>query len=333
MRKTAPVSATSDSLTVSEIRDLAQAWIDDGEVRQLSPATLSERRLVTQKLLWFLKDRELRDCCTRELRSFLAYCSRGHEEERGRWGNDQCRRQVKPRTIKAYHRVLRAFFNWLIEAGDIEASPMAAIKPPLVRDDQVQPFSRDQVAALLAAARKSHNPRRNEALVLLMIDTGARASEVCSLKLRDLNLTEKKLQIVQGKGGKARTLFIGRQTTRALWSYLREEGRDPEHHGETPLFLSDRGLTAGEKLTRSGLGYIIRDLGQEAKIQGIRCSPHVCRHFFAVQFLRAGGNVFTLKELLGHTSLAMTNRYVALAEADLESQHRKFSPGDQVKRK
>jgi site-specific recombinase XerD len=60
--------------------------------------------------------------------------------------------------------------------------------------------------------------------------------------------------------------------------------------------------------------------------------PHTFRHTFAVMFLRAGGNTFTLQQLLGHTSLAMTNRYVALAQADIENQHRQFSPADHLKK-
>jgi site-specific recombinase XerD len=85
-------------------------------------------------------------------------------------------------------------------------------------------------------------------------------------------------------------------------------------------------------LTRSGLLQLIRRLGKAAKIEACRCSPHTFRHTFAVEFLRAGGNVFTLKELLGHTTLTMTQRYVAIAQADIESQHRRFSPADRLKR-
>ena len=73
-----------------------------------------------------------------------------------------------------------------------------------------------------------------------------------------------------------------------------------------------------------------RQTREGRKDRGMRCSPHVFRHTFAIEFLRAGGNVFTLKELLGHTSLTISNRYVALADADIERQHRLFSPVEAI---
>jgi site-specific recombinase XerD len=74
-------------------------------------------------------------------------------------------------------------------------------------------------------------------------------------------------------------------------------------------------------------------LGRVAGLQACRCTTHTFRHTFSVEFLRAGGNVFTLKELLGHTTLAMVNHYVALAQADIENQHRQFSPADRLRRR
>jgi integrase/recombinase XerD len=112
-------------------------------------------------------------------------------------------------------------------------------------------------------------------------------------------------------------------TARALWNYLREEEREPND----PLFLSER----GEQLTRSGLLQLIERLGSTARITAARCSPHTFRHTFSVEFLRAGGNVFSLQQMLGHTALHMTNRYVTLAQADIENQHRQYSPVERLK--
>jgi site-specific recombinase XerD len=328
MGKRAPVSVSAKELTISDWQDLAQGWIDDGDLRQLSPRTLEERRRVTDKLLWFLRDREYPTCGTRELRAFLAYVSRGHEEQGGRWGNERMTRPVGARTVHAYFRVLRAFCRWLVDGGELDGSPIETLRPPVVRADQVQPFTEEQVNKLLDTAKRGTHPRRDEALLLFMLDTGCRASEVISLRVRDLDLTGRKARIL-GKGNKHRTVYFGRHTNRALWAYFREEPRDEG----AAVFLSDRGTTAGEALTRSGLGKIIGRLGAEAKLDAVRCSPHTFRHTMAVTFLRAGGNVFSLKELLGHTTLTMTNKYVALAQADLEAQHRQFSPADRLKRR
>jgi site-specific recombinase XerD len=130
-----------------------------------------------------------------------------------------------------------------------------------------------------------------------------------------------------GKGNKHRVVHFGRDTKKAVWKYLQK--RDIEE--DEPLFLSVRGTLAGDPLTRAGLLQLMERLGKVAGLQGVRCSPHTCRHTAALRFLNAGGNVFSLQQLLGHTDLTMTQRYLNLAEADLESQARRFSPVDSLK--
>ena len=258
-----------------------------------------------------------------ELRQFLAYLNKGHEEPGGRFGNPQLTHPVRPRTVKDYHSHLRTFFRWLVEEGGIEECPIDGIAPPISRSDQVQPFSEAQVAAMIAAARKTVHARRDEALIMFLLDTGVRASELADLTLASVDLTGKRA-IVLGKGNKRRTVYFGRATTKALWQYLNEEVREPN----SPLFLSDRGRQAGDPLTRSGLLQLIGRVGSAASIEAVRCSPHTFRHTFAVNFLRNGGNCFTLQQLLGHTNSQMTYKYVALAQADIEKQHRQYSPVD-----
>jgi len=333
MAKTAPRFAkTGPSIPAAELLQLGQGWLLDGEIRQLSKRTLEARRFLVEKLLWFLRQREYPACGTHELRAFLAYLSTSHETEDGRWGKagdplvTSARRPVKARTVQTYFGNLRTLFRYLVAEGAIEASPMEALRPPIARSDQIQPFTSDQIQALINAARRSRHPRRDEAILLFLLDTGARASELCALRVRDLDLQGRRCSVL-GKGNKTRSLYFGRDTTKALWAYLKEEPREP---GE-PLFLADRGKGAGDPLTRSGLLQLIGRLGTAAKVEACRCSPHTFRHTHAVEFLRSGGNVFTLKELLGHTTLAMVNRYVALAQADIENQHRQHSPVDRLR--
>src|SRR5205823_6013506 len=118
--------------------------------------------------------------------------------------------------------------------------------PPVARDDQIQPFTDDQVKALLAAARKSRNRVRDEAILLVLIATGMRASELCGLRMRDLDLSGRSCTVL-GKGDKRRTLPLGRNASRALWQYLRDEDREPDQC----VFLGDSAKCAGDPLTRS----------------------------------------------------------------------------------
>lgn len=326
MKKTAHLLTDSrTSISTSDLDAQSRCWLLDSEIRQHSQATIDNRRLILDKLAWFLRDHELAECGSRELRLFLAYVGRPQREGSGRWGNERRREPVRPITVKSYHALLRTFFAWLVSEGAIDLSPMETIAQPIARPDQVQPFSEAQIAALLKAAKATHHPKRDELIIRLLFDTGVRASELVALKMKNIDIGERRC-LVKGKGNKHRSVYFGRNAAKALWQYLRESPREPDE----PLFASDRGKTSGDALTRSGLLQLIKRLAREARIEAVRASPHTLRHAFAINFIRAGGNVFTLKEILGHTSLAMVNKYVALAEADIEMQHRRYSPGDRL---
>lgn len=309
---------------VSDLKRFASGWILDGKYRQLSVQTLTLRRSTLDKLIWWLDRSDFKECGTFEIRGFISYVANGHTDKQGRWGNKTLTKPVKTRTVKDMHGILRTFFRFLVSEGYLPASPMEGLKPPVHRADQIQPLTEDQVRSLLKAAKRSRHPQRNEALVMFLLDTGVRASELCGISFGNVDIVNRKA-VVLGKGNKQRAVFFSRETGRMLWRCLRSREIDQE----SPLFQSER----SEHLTRFGLAQLIERLGHDAKIEAVRCSPHTIRHTFAVMFLRAGGSVFTLKEMLGHTDLAMTNRYVALAQADVQNQHRQFSPVENLKRK
>ena len=316
------------ALSTAEVERLARLWLLEGKAQRQSPRTLTEKQGVLNKLLWFLGERNYTTCDRSELMDFLAYCSDGHNEPGGRWGNPRMTRPISARTLWNYSMYLRAFFAWIVADDRLAESPFLRIKKPIVRAHQVRPFSEENIAALFDAARRSKNPKRDLAIIKFAVDTGVRASELCGLQMNDLDLGTQCCTVL-GKGGKRRTIYFGRDTTKALCQYLKEQPRDDEDF----LFLSDRGAGAGDALTRAGLLQMFGRLGKAGRIVGVRVSPHTARHTFAVRFLQAGGNVFTLQRLLGHETLAMTNRYLSLTDADLEDQHRQFSPVDQLKRK
>lgn len=328
MQKTElPFSNSNPGISVSDLSRFAEGWLLDCEIRQHSQATLDNRRLVLNNLVWFLNEKNYDTCSTLELRQFFAYVTRGDKGTPGRWGHADLDNTVRPSTVRTYHSRLRTFFRWAVGEGAIAKSPLDPIAPPISRTDQIQPFTEPQVGALLAASKKSKHPRRDEAIVMFLLDTGVRASELCGLRFGDLDLPGRRCTVV-GKGNKVRAIFFGQTTAKALWNYL----RGGNHESASPLFASDRGTSAGDAFTRSGLFQLIERLGKVAKVEATRCSPHTFRHTFAISFLRNGGNVFTLQQILGHTCLQMTNRYVALAQADIERQHRQYSPVDRIRR-
>ena len=158
---------------------------------------------------------------------------------------------------------------------------------------------------------------RNRTIILLLLDTGVRASELCGLAIKDADLTNKRI-LVLGKGNKERALPISPRTAKTLWRYLTTERKDEPVNA--PLFLGSE----GDPLNRNALLKLLIRLGAKAGVRD--CHPHRFRHTFAVNFLRNGGNVFELQMALGHTTLQMVQTYLVLAQADLDAAHRKASP-------
>jgi integrase/recombinase XerC/integrase/recombinase XerD len=235
---------------------------------------------------------------------------------------------ARPSTIQTYHRHLRAFLNFCVDEGTLNQSPLRNVKPPRVPVEQIQPFSPEQVQALLNATARSEEKNRNRAILLLLVDSGMRVSEMCSLRVSDVDRTTGQIVVV-GKGNKRRTVYTGATSRRALGRYLQVQR--PNATPEEALLHGDGDAGAGVGLTPNGVRLMMRRLGKNAGLTGVRVSPHTARHTFAVNFLRGGGNLFELQALMGHKSLAVLRRYVALAQTDLEQAHRRASPADRLR--
>lgn len=313
MPSSEPRFANPDALRVDMIDELAEAWLIAAEVQQLSERTVGTRKDALAKLVWWCRHTNRTSIDTADIRAFLRYVQTGHTDTQGRWGNPNCTAPVSARTVRDYHNILRTFFHWLVAEGELPDNPMQRIPSPVSRPDQIQPFTREESLAIIGAARLDKHPKRALAIVLTLLDTGLRASELVALQLQDLNLTLRRARVT-GKGDKRRTVVFSERCARALLGYLRTEQTNDDC-----VFAGTRG-----PLTRSGLLQITTAIGDAAGVP--HAHPHRFRHTFAVEFLRAGGDVFTLQALLGHTHLQMTQRYVQFAQTDIEHAGRRFSP-------
>jgi integrase/recombinase XerD len=161
------------------------------------------------------------------------------------------------------------------------------------------------------------------ALILLLLDTGMRAGEAGRLDVCDVDLVNSEI-FIQPYGSsmrktKSRAIPIGKSTQRALWKYLASRD-DPQP--DDPFFL---GLT-GKAIDNHTILQIVRKLGDKAGVKN--CHPHRLRHTFAIEYLRNGGDIFTLQKILGHSSLEMVQHYLAVAKTDTTAAHKRASPAD-----
>lgn len=232
-------------------------------------------------------------------------------------------RPLSGAAVQGYTRTLKSFFAWADREGYVESNPILKIPVPKAETKILSTFSSDQIEGLLAACRNCNiSGQRNLAMMLVMLDTGLRVSELVGIDLDDVDLNEGQVMIRKGKGGRGRVVPVGSLVQRSLWKYINGHRPRPLTQNITRLFLSAEGLP----LTRSGVQQMVRRCGKRAGVSGVCCSPHTFRHTFARSYLLRGGDVFSLQKILGHSSLASVRICLNLFAGDVKEQHRRFSP-------
>jgi integrase/recombinase XerD len=182
-------------------------------------------------------------------------------------------------------------------------------------------LSRAQVNELIGAPNpKSLLYHRDVAILELLYASGLRASELCDMKMRDLNLSVGVVRIL-GKGMKERIVPVGAQARAAIERYLAECRPRLARTADERLFLS----RTGKPLDRIALWMLVEKYGRKSGIlRGV--SPHTLRHCFATHLLGGGADLRTVQELLGHSDISTTQIYTHVDADRLKAVHRKFHP-------
>lgn len=235
-----------------------------------------------------------------------------------------------PATARARQLAVRRFTTWLAEEGEIPADPFVGVKPPKLDQAVVEPLTEDELRALLKACQppKGATPaealryRRDEAILRLMLETGARAGEVVAIGVADVDLRGGTATIRRGKGGKGRVVPFGPQTAQAIDRYMRLRARH-RLAGTPALWVGDRG---------KGFSYdaLHKTLERRAKDAGlVGFHPHKMRHTAAHRWLAAGGSEGGLMAVAGWTRPDMLMRYTkAQASARAADEARKLNLGE-----
>lgn len=212
---------------------------------------------------------------------------------------------VSHNALNIYILELRVFLRFLVDNGYLKENPLEHLRTHREPLPPVTPFTREEVGRLIEATQTPFE----EAVLVLLLDSGLRASELCNLELEDIDLRAGELIVRKGKGGKSRRLALNAKPRKALRKYLR---------GRAQL----DGLLWPAQWQRKQLSWMLDKLARRAKVHCVY--PHRFRHHWAVELRRAGVDILVIQQLLGHSSIQMTLRYVAYVEGEIAVQvHRR----------
>lgn len=232
----------------------------------------------------------------------------------------------KPETINNKLRGIRPFFNFLFGEGYITNNPVELVNK-FEQIDKIKPkFTPEHLKALFSQPNlKTFTGLRDYIIMLLMLDTAARISEVLSIKIEDIKYSDglpSGIVIRHPKGKRQRIVPLSSKMQTALENYL--QVRNINYNGFTATFLFPS--IYGEKLSSRTIQGRIKKYGNKAGIDDVRVSPHTFRHTFAAAWVSAGGDIFSLQEILGHTTLDVVKIYAQQNDKDIKKKHNQFSP-------
>jgi site-specific recombinase XerD len=240
---------------------------------------------------------------------------------------------VSNKTLLNYHVGLSALYTWAVNDGLAKEHIIHQVARPKPQKREIVVFSKEDIRSLMRHAdisriyfrpsqgqlqNKLPSGLRNKAILYLLLDTGMRVSELCGLKFKDYDPRNQRL-VVYGKGDKERSLPISPRTGQIVWKYLATR-KNPRK--DDPLIAND----AGRSMDRTSVLHVLMRIGHRAGVDHVH--PHRFRHTFAIEYLRNGGDIYTLQKILGHTTLDMVKNYLKIADADIETAHRRASPVD-----
>jgi site-specific recombinase XerD len=263
------------------------------------------------------------------VRAFLSWCEReGIEPALDRPTVDKFTAGLldagaEPSTARSRQLAVRRFSAWLASEDEIAGDQLVRLAPPKLDIKAIQPLIDDELRALLAACRGPDlRDKRDEAIIRLMIETGARAGEVIDMAVADVDLSAGTAVIRRGKGGKARSVPFGPRTGSAIDRYLRARRRH-RLAGSEALWLGQGGKAFGYYALRDTLAY-------RAARAGIRnVHPHMFRHTAAHRWLSAGGSEGGLMAVAGWSRPDMLLRYTrARAEQRAAEEAKRLHLGD-----
>lgn len=200
------------------------------------------------------------------------------------------------------------FFTWLFNDGAISKNPCSPIRPIKVEDEEKSCFSSEEIDTI----RSTCNNTKQRAIIETLLSSGLRVSELCNLKMEDVDFNSLTVRVKCGKGGKDRITFINPVAKKYICRYL------SERKGESEYVFTSR---YGKQYTASGIQRITITMSEKC---GFHIHPHRFRRTLASDLARKGMPIQEIQKLLGHTSIETTRRYTDTKIDQVQASYRQF---------
>ena len=234
---------------------------------------------------------------------------------------------VKVSSINHYLRDMRCFLYWCMNEERKYIEPSYKIELITGQEEELKYFDDDEVEKLL---EKPINPRdfiewRTWAIVNWVLATGSRANSICNIKIKDVDFAQGIIHLRQTKNNKYQSVPLSSALSTAMKEYIRKCRKNVEP--DAWLFPN----YGEEQLTTNAIRLSFSRYCNARKVS--KTSIHGLRHTFARLFIKNGGRMADLQVILGHSTLDMTKRYIALFAEDIKKDYDNFSPLDSIKKK
>jgi integrase/recombinase XerD len=303
-----------------KIEDAIALYCDECKHRHLSERSVAGNRGYLLRFAEFLQGAALADVRDATLQTLLDF---------HRWMQRRKKPDGEPvgvRYVNRHARLARHLFKLLAERNLI-LSDIGRDFPPL-HDPQSLPrgiLTKEQMAVLL---RQPHQTTplgfRDRTILELLYSTGLRGGELCKLTLYDLDLEDRTLRVIQGKGRKDRVAPIGKVACTYLAEYIRAVRPVLVAEASPPaVFLS----ATGRPLLTNDLHRLIKTYREKAHLPD-NVTTHSLRHTCATEMLKGGASIRHVQELLGHADIQTTQIYTHVVPTDLQKAHARTAPSE-----
>lgn len=297
------------------IEDAFTNWLGNlKEVRNLSDNTLISYKHDVKSFIEFISThtgsevsiKYLNDMKISDFRSFLSYLRN---------------KDISSTSIARIISSLKSFFNYLLNTNLIESTVVQSLRTPKQKKSLPRPISSELAIETIKHAQDMEKEKwiglRNKSILMLLYGCGLRISEALNLNFEDIN--ENDYLIIKGKGNKERMVPLMDYVKNDIENYIHECPKN---------FMKDDPLFVGKRLDRLSpriIQYVLEKIRHNLSLPET-ATPHALRHSFATHLLDSGGDLRTIQELLGHSSLSTTQKYTKVETEKLYDAYSKTHP-------